>query len=283
MGYTESADLRRIVHISDLHFGRVNPALVAPLIAGVDAVRPDLIAVSGDLTQRATAGEFLAARDFLDRLAYPQVVVPGNHDISLWNFYRRFAHPLERFRRHISADVEPSYTDGELHVVGVNTARSLTWKEGRISERQVERLRAQLCALDPRLFKAVVMHHPFVPPEGTRRHTPVGRARAALGMLERCGADLVLAGHLHLGYARLTSSFYRAAGHSILVVQAGTTLSARTRGEQNSFNVIEVEPDVVEITVHVWDAARAAFAPRPPARYECRGEWRWVERQGHES
>ena len=97
--------MRRIVHISDLHFGRVNPALIEPLLASIVGLNPTVVAVSGDLTQRATIEQFEAAREFLRQIPFPQVVVPGNHDISFWNIYRRFARPLERYRRYINAEV----------------------------------------------------------------------------------------------------------------------------------------------------------------------------------
>src|SRR5262249_7822107 len=266
--------MRRIVHISDLHFGCINPALIEPLLASIIELRPDVVAVSGDLTQRATEQQFEAARDFLEQIPFPKIVVPGNHDISLWNIYRRFALPLERYRRYIDENIEPSYSDDQLFVLGINTARSLTWKGGRISLDQVARLGERFCALDPQIFKVLVVHHPFVPPEGAEPRFSLGRAELALDVMERCGADLILAGHLHLGYSHQTASFYRPAKHSILVVQSGTAISTRTRDEQNSFNVIDVKPDVAGITIHAWEPAHAAFVPRRPVVYEKRGEWR---------
>src|SRR5262249_11306988 len=122
--------MKRIIHISDLHFGRVNPALVEPLLAIINQQQPNVVAVPGDLTQRATRDQFEEARRLLDRILFPKVVVPGNHDISLWNVYRRFARPLERYRRHIGIEIEPIYVDDQLFVLGLNTARSLTWKQG---------------------------------------------------------------------------------------------------------------------------------------------------------
>ncbi len=271
--------MRRIVHISDLHFGRVDPALIDPLLASLVRLEPNVVAVSGDLTQRATSAQFRAARDFLLRIPFPQVVVPGNHDIPLWNVYRRFARPLDRYRRYISAEAEPVYADDRLFVLGLNSARSLAWKEGRISHAQIARLRERLCRLDPQVFKVLVVHHPFVPHEEApagKDFGAVGRAEQALAALEHCGADLILAGHLHRSYARQTAAFYRLARRSILVVQSGTTLSDRTRAERNSFNVIDVRPDGADITIHTWEPALAAFVPRPAVRYEQRGEWRLI-------
>ena len=268
--------MRRIVHISDLHFGRANPALLKPLLANIVELQPNVVAVSGDLTQRATEEQFDAARGFLQQIHFPKIVVPGNHDISLWNLYRRFLRPLERYRRYISAEVEPSYADDRLFVLGINTARSLTWKEGRISLDQIARIRERFSILHPHILKILVVHHPFIPPEGTTAGSSLGRAQLALEVMEHCGADLILAGHLHHSYSRQTASFYRTAEHSILVVQSGTTLSERTRKELNSFNVIDVKADVASITVHTWAPAHAAFVPQRPILYEKRGEWRQV-------
>jgi 3',5'-cyclic AMP phosphodiesterase CpdA len=268
--------MRRIVHISDLHFGRANLALVEPLLASIVDLRPDVVAVSGDLTQRATVGQFKAARDFLRRIPFPQIVVPGNHDISLWNLYRRFWRPLERYRRYINAEAEPSYTDDRIFLLGLNTARSLAWKEGRISLAQIAWLRDQFYALAPHVFKVLVLHHPFVPLVGKDDFDAVGRAELALEAMEKCGADLILAGHLHRSYSRQTASYYLLAKHSILVAQSGTTLSARTRNERNSFNSIDVEMDAASVTVHTWESERAAFIPQTAIRYEKRGEWRLV-------
>src|SRR5215204_859118 len=140
------AAVRTLVHLSDLHTGRVDPALLAPLTAAIADARPHLVVFSGDLTQRATRTQFREARAFLDGLTAPYLVIPGNHDVPLWNVARRFVTPLARYKRFITTDLEPVFQDDEIVVVGVNTARSFTWGEGRISRIQVaaalQRLRA---------------------------------------------------------------------------------------------------------------------------------------------
>src|SRR2546427_9837804 len=133
--------MRTLVHLSDLHFGRVDEQLIAPLISAVTEINPDLVAVSGDLTQRARTQEFREARAFLDALPQPQVVVPGNHDVPLYNVFSRFLQPLDKYKLHITDDLHPSYVDEEIAVVGVSTVRSLTIKGGRINEDQVARIR----------------------------------------------------------------------------------------------------------------------------------------------
>src|SRR6185436_6421854 len=127
---------------------------------------PDFIAVSGDLTQRARRKEFLKARRFLQTLPSPQLIIPGNHDIPLFDVARRFINPLGRYSDFIMPDLNPVYRDREMLVCGLNTARSLTWKDGRISREQIRMLERTLCSNGKSRFKIVVTHHPFIPPPG---------------------------------------------------------------------------------------------------------------------
>ena len=131
--------MRTIAHISDLHFGRTDAVVVAGLREAVVAAQPDLVVVSGDLTQRARRHEFEEARDFLATLPEPQIVVPGNHDVPLYNAFARWLRPLARYRRYIGDETQALYTDDEITVLGINTARALTLKNGRINNSQVVR------------------------------------------------------------------------------------------------------------------------------------------------
>lgn len=226
--------MRRVAHLSDLHFGRVDDAVLDPLRRRVRSLAPDLVVVSGDLTQRARAGEFREARAFLDTLPHPQLVVPGNHDVPLYNVFARFFRPLAGYRRAISSDPEPAYLDEEIAVLGVNSARSFAFKGGRVSAAQLERVQA-LCRARVDAVKIVVTHHPFGAPE----------------RLGECGVDLVVAGHLH-------TSRVGHADERVLMVQAGTATSRRTRAEPNAFNLIKVWPRRVEVDHYVLK--RGGFA-----------------------
>ncbi|HEX8721376.1 MAG TPA: metallophosphoesterase family protein [Pyrinomonadaceae bacterium] len=252
--------MKKIVHLSDLHFGRIDPGLVEPLVAAVCEAKPSLVVVSGDLTQRARSHQFEEARAFLDRLPRPQVVVPGNHDVPLYDVFSRFARPLDKWRRHISDEVEPVYEDEEMVVAGVNTARSLTRKFGRVNEQQVARLRERLCALPDEVLKVVVTHHPFDVPAGADVREIVGRAGMAMEALAACGADLLLAGHMHVGQTGRTAERYRIRGHSALYVQAGTATSTRGRGEANSFNVIRLRHPHIQVERRIWKPEAGQFA-----------------------
>lgn len=214
--------MRVVVHLSDVHFGRLDPATVDPLVASVARLSPDLLAVSGDLTQRARRREFAAARAFLDRLPVRRLVVPGNHDVPLYNLFTRFFTPLARYRHAITDDLLPVYCDNEMIVVGVNTARSWTWGEGRINVRQVDEVVGHLSGVPHDVIRIVVTHHPFDLPEGVAEERLLGRAEMAMAKLAAAGADLFLAGHLHISHIGHTAERYDIANHSALVVQAGT-------------------------------------------------------------
>jgi 3',5'-cyclic AMP phosphodiesterase CpdA len=246
--------VRTLVHLSDLHFGRVDRALIEPLRRCVWRLEPNVVVVSGDLTQRARAEEFIEARTFLKTLPGPQIVVPGNHDVPLYNVIKRFIAPLDNYLRYISTDLAPAYIDAEIAVVGINTARSLTFKSGRINEEQVEHVRAKLCNLPETVTKIVVTHHPFdLPPNWDNDHI-VGRAPLAMQMFSRCGADILLAGHVHMSHAGDTTARYKIEGFSALVVQAGTATSTRGRGELNSFNVLRIVPGQVTVERYAWES-----------------------------
>ena len=253
--------MRTVVHLSDIHFGSVDRAVIDPLIRAITDVRPDVVAVSGDLTQRARSHQFKEARQFLDALPQPQIIVPGNHDIPLYNLFLRFVRPLQGYRRYITEEMNPSYADDEIVVSGTNTARSLTFKGGRINREQVARLRERFCAVGPEVIKIVVTHHPFDLPAGRNERDILGRAGMALKELSACGVDVFLAGHLHRSHIGHTKMRYKLAGHMSLVVQAGTASSTRSRGESNSFNVIRVARSEISIERMAWQPSESTFAP----------------------
>lgn len=253
--------MRTLVHLSDLHFGRVDHTIIEPLISTIKELKPDVVVVSGDLTQRARSHQFKEAREFLDRLPAPQIIVPGNHDVPLHNVFARFLQPLDKYRRYITDDLQPFYADEEVAILGINTARSLTIKDGRINEAQVAGIRERLCSLADEVIKIIVTHHPFDLPEGHDEAELVNRAEMAMEAMASCGADVLLAGHLHVSHTGHSSARYKIAGHSALVISAGTATSTRGRGETNSFNVIRAQHPHIKVERLAWQSERASFAP----------------------
>jgi 3',5'-cyclic AMP phosphodiesterase CpdA len=251
--------MRTLVHLSDLHFGRVDEALLQPLRRRVVEISPHLVVVSGDLTQRARSEQFVQARQFLDTLPQPQIVVPGNHDVPLYNVAKRFVSPLKNFRDHITSDLEPFYQDDEIAVAGVNTARSLTFKDGRINQEQVALLLERFNSVEDAITKIVVTHHPFDLPETSGDKDLVHRASMAMRAFAQCGTDILLSGHMHLSHAGSTAARYALGGYAALTIQAGTATSTRERGEVNSFNAIHVDLNEVRLEGYHWNAQAGEF------------------------
>jgi 3',5'-cyclic AMP phosphodiesterase CpdA len=240
--------MRRIVHLSDIHFGTVDQTSAAAAVETINEIGPDLVVISGDLTQRAKTSEFLEARAFLDQLPHPQIVVPGNHDVPLYNVFDRFFRGLDKFRRYITDDLTPTFIDDEIAVVGINSSRSLTIKGGRINDEQVEFVRSTLSGLSDDILKIVVTHHPFDVPEGYGEGDVVGRAKLAFPVIAECGGDVFLSGHLHVSNIESTAKRYNIGeGRNAIVVQAGTAMSGRVRGEAHSFNLIEFEKPTLRV------------------------------------
>ena len=240
--------MRRIVHLSDIHFGRTDRAIVGRLVEAITELEPHLLVVSGDLTQRARKKQFAEAREFLAKLPYPQIVVPGNHDVPLYNIFKRFLDPLDNYKEFISRDLYPFFVDEEVAVIGINTARSLTVKGGRVNDEQVETIRKRLDPLDEDLMKIVVTHHPFDLPGDYDEDDIVGRADEVMPKIAKCGADIFLSGHLHVSSVTNSAHRYRLdSGWAALIIQAGTAASTRGRGEANSFNLIETDRPFITV------------------------------------
>ncbi len=251
--------MRTLIHLSDLHFGKVDPAIIPALLDFIRVTKPNLVAISGDLTQRARTAEFLEARRFLDAIPFPKIVVPGNHDVPLHNVFARLFHKLDRFRHYVSEDLEPFYVDDEIAVAGVNTARALTGKNGRISRRQLADLCARFATVPPAHIKIVVTHHPFDLPPGVEGDRVVLRARVAMKILAEISVDMLLAGHFHVAGTSRTTTRYKIGNYSTLIVASGTTTSIRGRGQPNSLNVIQIELPLMTIAQYHWQPERGAF------------------------
>ena len=252
--------MRTIVHLSDLHFGRVDEGIIAPLVDQIASINPDLVAVSGDLTQRARRRQFQQASRFLSRLPFPKLVVPGNHDVPLFNVAARLLDPFGGYRKWISPDLEPAFIDDEIAIVGLNSARALiTGGRGRLNAQQIDAAVARLRALPASAVRVIVTHHPFDLPPGFHDDHLVGRASLAMQRFAAAGADLFLAGHLHLSHVGHTADRYNIAGHSALVVQAGT-LSTRGRGELNTFNVLRIGRPELAIERYSWQTGSLTFS-----------------------
>ncbi|WP_417618264.1 metallophosphoesterase family protein [Parasphingorhabdus sp.] len=252
--------MARIAHLSDIHFGANDPNIVAATIDWLTEKRPDLVIISGDLTQRAREKQFQDAADYLGALrqnGLPLLVIPGNHDVPLYDVFRRFASPLGRYKRYIAHDLCPWVETDEVAVLGINTARSLTIKDGRINEQQMQLIRQRFNNVTPDKTRILVTHHPlFALPigRGNELGEAAGRHQDALQAINDAGIHISLAGHFHRTYAEAAKKMVAAAGPT-LVIQAGTATSTRLRNQEpQSFNWLHVQPgNQMELQVIVWN------------------------------
>ncbi len=254
--------MSRIAHLSDIHFGAHDDRIVRATEAWLQERRPDLVVISGDLTQRARVDQFRQASAWINRLraaGLKLLLVPGNHDVPLYDLMRRFGRPLHRYKRYISNDLCPWYEDAEVAILGLNTARSLTIKGGRINHAQMDLLRDRFAPVAPDKTRILVTHHPlFAMPIGRGGEwcEAVGRHDDAVQAARDAGIHIALAGHFHRTYAEAAGKMVEDAGGS-LVIQAGTATSTRLRNaEPQSFNWLHVHHhEAIELQVVMWDGA----------------------------
>jgi 3',5'-cyclic AMP phosphodiesterase CpdA len=277
-----------VIHISDLHFGEpFVPRVAQALHEKIHQFAPDLLVVSGDLTQRAKVGEFVAARDFLQTLpAIPQIVVPGNHDVPLYRFHERLFTPYRLYERYISAQRNYVIQRNDAVVVALDTSNPHRFVDnGRIRPAQLELLTQAFDAAAADATRIVVMHHHLAPsPDYDRSQTMPG-AKKVLDVLIRHRVDLILAGHIHRAYVGNSLDIYAGEDrdHGIIIVHCGTSTSRRGRArerEKNSFNQVTVSSSTITVVHYLYFDDNHAF--QPVARHEfARAQQRYLHEPKH--
>lgn len=249
-----------LLQISDPHFGTEQPPVVEALAALARQQRPDLLVLSGDITQRARPAQFQAARSFMDRLGVPFLAIPGNHDIPLFDVWTRLRRPYARHIAAFGSELEPLHSSPDLLVVCVNTTRAWRYKDGEVSALQIDRVARTLAGASAGQLRVVVVHQPIAV---TRAEDVKNRLRGHAAALQRwaaAGADLVMGGHIHLPYVLALPGLARP----MWAVQAGTAVSSRLRnGAPNSVNLLRWGADSPQggCLIERWDfsAAERAF------------------------
>ena len=265
----------RLIHLSDLHFGAHDPELVTAVEQRLDEEAPDLVVISGDFTQRARTEQFEEAAAFLGRVraaGHEVLAVPGNHDVPLYNVLRRFLSPLKRYKRYIDDSLCPFVEIEGAAVLGINTARSLTFKNGHVSYEQMAFIRDTFAKTKVHQWRILVTHHPlFALPigDGPELGHLIDDHQCALEAIADAGVDLLLAGHNHRASVNDASKLVTGAGKA-MVIQAGTATSHRTRDELQSFNLIDIDQKGVLVTIQRWD--RNHFVSGDSEYFERHGE-----------
>lgn len=247
--------MTRLMHLSDTHFGCERPEVCDALVdLARDQLAPDVIVLSGDLTQRATAAQFEAAHAFVRRLpAVPLLVLPGNHDIPLFHLWQRALTPYRRYARRFGDVIDRCWQGGGLQLIGVNTTRAWRHQHGALSARQIAQVADKLRATPEGDWRIVVTHHPLVVTrEEDLADRPLGYNDALRSWCD-AGADVLLCGHIHLP---TVVRWHAPAGGAAWVVKAGTAVSERTLpGVPNSVNLLAQDKagGVVRRSVTRWD------------------------------
>jgi 3',5'-cyclic AMP phosphodiesterase CpdA len=246
-----------LLQISDPHFGTEQPAVVAALLELTRQLKPDVIALTGDITQRARKQQFAAAADFVAQLPPARVLaIPGNHDIPLFNIGARVLTPYANFQRVFGADLEPLHDGEHMLVIGVNTTRPRRHKDGEVSKQQIDSVAARLRSARSQQLRIVIVHQPVyvirVEDFGNLLHGYENAVRA----WSAAGADLIMGGHIHLPYTRPLDDHFAELPRRVWAVQAGTAVSHRVRHEApNSVNVIRHHAKQVTCEIERWDFA----------------------------
>jgi 3',5'-cyclic AMP phosphodiesterase CpdA len=256
----------RILHVSDLHVGPpFRKPIAEALVRQAHAIRPDLLVISGDFVQRADfPAQWRAAQELLAALPTPQLVVPGNHDVPLYNTHLRLLAPLGRYRRYISRDLNPVFERPGLVVVGAVTAHGLTVDGGWVSPAQAAALRTILGRYGPGVCKVVVWHHPVVNPPGLHKNRVIAGAHEAIRLLDACDVEMLLCGHIHVSYVGNTLDVVNDLRQGTIICQSGTTTSRRGYGREqgkNSCNLIEVDDQAIRVSQLLYMDEADRFVP----------------------
>jgi 3',5'-cyclic AMP phosphodiesterase CpdA len=262
--------MRRVAHLSDLHFGTEQESVVERLGASLVEFAPHLVVVTGDLTQRARVAEFERARRFLASLPGPYLVVPGNHDIApLFSPLERLGAPYARYRRHIASELDALWQDEELLVLGLSSVQPWRLQEGTVSARQIAWIE-QMARQHPRPLRIVAAHHPLVEAASPRLSRRVRRHRALSFALDAAGVAACLSGHLHQSFSGVA-----VGSGSLLAIHASTATSNRLRGHANAYNQLVIDGSVLSVQATGYNGH--GFEQLGALRYERRhGVWHVV-------
>lgn len=277
----------KILHLSDLHLGPpFLPDVADEIVRMSEDLAPLAVAVTGDLVQRAFFDEqFIAARRFLDRFAFPVVTCPGNHEVPEWNVWKRFRDPMFKYRKYIHPEENHVWEKDGLRLVSVNSTRSFTIQGGLLSRRDLAWIEGAL-SRGAAEVTALMLHHDLVPLPGISERRILKNGGEACRLMARYGVDMALAGHQHQSYVGDARDYFHDLDRSVIVVQAGTATSRRGLMHEvgrPSFNWIEIEPEEACVTVYNWIAARGRFAAVAEHRFARDGSRLEVYRDGRVS
>lgn len=262
--------MRTIIQISDIHFGKVHTLSMNALVAAFQKIDPDLVIISGDLTQRARRKEYKRAATFLSKIkkaGYSCLVIPGNHDIApIYKPLRRIFDPYFQYKKYISENLQPTYADDEIAIASINTVRPSRLTNGAVNITEIRRVESWFSTFKKDVMRVVVTHHPLDLPIERKNRKLAHRAETGIKRLSKHRVDIYLSGHYHRSSVVHTAIRHNIDGYSAVAIQAGT-LSRRQRGEVESFNVLYLDRPILEIETYLWKPANKKFERYFEAKY----------------
>lgn len=246
----------KIIHLSDLHFGTEIPQVVDALLMEIHATQPDLIIISGDLTQRATTNQFKVAQEFIKKLQVKKIIcVPGNHDITFYNLIERFLYPFHKYQQYIEKNLQTELKMNNLALLAINSATPFTAMNGYISPSQLREVDKFFSEQPTHFIKIVVMHHNLIHSE---QHKIINNAEKVLECFAKANVNLVLSGHLHHSYIEQPN--IDGLQQPMYLITAGTATSKRLGQQPNSFNLLLIEDSHIKITVKEYKDSKFEVA-----------------------
>lgn len=264
----------KIAHLSDIHFGRITHTRVLDaLVDDVEREGVDLVAVSGDLTQRALHAQFRDAAAFMKRFSAPQIIVPGNHDVfPWWRPLARIFRPVARFKSYFGDKLIRTFEMPGLAFLGINSAHGLTIKGGKISSAAADALSSFFEKQPAHVFKILMLHHHLTPLEALRPHDV---SRLGAGTYQKAidaGVDLILCGHMHVSHVGVSHvETPEGKDKTPVIASAGTATSdrgRRTNKKRNFYNLIEIQSDHFTVEERSYLIDQSRFITENSSRFE---------------
>lgn len=225
--FTNQNNLIQIVHLSDIHYSDAYfiPEIANSMLDSINLLKPDIVVITGDLTENGFAAEYNGVKRFIDRIECKnKVLVPGNHDSK----NAGYLHFEDLFENRFSSQNFRNVT-----VVGADSSQP-DLNEGHIGRENYGWIKEAFSRED---FKVFAVHHHLIPiPLAGRENTVLVDAGDVLELLNHCNVNLVLCGHCHIPHVWHLNN--------MLVVNAGTFCSSKTRGKTTQcYNLIQAEKE----------------------------------------
>ncbi|MBA2653147.1 MAG: metallophosphoesterase [Tatlockia sp.] len=236
----------RIIQISDLHFGMHNPTIIDAFLKDIEVLKPELVLISGDLTQRAKEQQYKLLLDFLKKLSIPFLAVPGNHDIPLFNPISRLFQPFKHYKKYISSELESHFRNEEVNILGVNSVDQYKIKDGKLSENTLNRIKSHFSATSEQI-NILFFHHNLNYFSGM--HHPLNNAEEFIDYLKDSPIHIVCTGHLHYANVKIIK---KNNAQQLALLHAGSLCCLRSKDGMNSFYMIDIDKQKCIIEMRIF-------------------------------